>query len=56
MPLQIFNTTRKELPEELLERTVIDVLDSEGFGIESIVAVYCGKKNDQKDQQGVSAA
>ncbi|MBN1279186.1 MAG: rRNA maturation RNase YbeY [Chlorobium sp.] len=44
MPVQIFNTTRKPLPEELLVRTVETVLEAEGFGIENIVAVYCGRK------------
>jgi probable rRNA maturation factor len=44
MPLQIFNTTRKALPEDLLELAVKDVLASEGFSVEEIVAVYCGRR------------
>jgi len=44
MPLQIFNTTRRPLPEELLERAIDNVLASEGFSAEEIVAVYCGRR------------
>lgn len=44
MSLQIFNTTRKSLPEELLARTVEEVLAAEGFTLENIIGVYCGKK------------
>ncbi|MBM3162237.1 MAG: rRNA maturation RNase YbeY [Chlorobi bacterium] len=44
MPLQIFNTTRKPLPEALLGRLVEGVLAAEGFTPVDVVAVYCGKK------------
>ena len=44
MPLQIFNTTRKPLPESLLSRVIEDVLASEGFTIVDVVAVFCGKR------------
>jgi rRNA maturation RNase YbeY len=44
MPLQIFNTTRKPLPETLLGRVIEEVLAAEGFTIGDVVAIYCGKK------------
>lgn len=44
MPLQIFNTTRKPLPEALIGRVVEEVMAAEGFTIEDVVAVYCGRK------------
>lgn len=44
MPLQIFNTTRKPLPEGQLERAIGDVFAAEGFSAEDIVAVYCGRR------------
>jgi len=44
MPLEIFNTTRKPLPEALLRRVVEEVLVSEGCAVDNIVGVYCGRK------------
>ena len=44
MPLQIYNTTRRELAESVLTEVVTTVLQEEGFLIESLVAVYCGNK------------
>jgi probable rRNA maturation factor len=44
MTLEIYNTTRRELSEESLEKAVLLVLESEGFSVESIVGVYCGNK------------
>ena len=48
MTLQIYNTTKRELPEQLLEKAVLLVLESEGCAVESIVGVYCGNKMMQR--------
>lgn len=48
MTLQIHNTTRKEVPEQLLSDAVLLVLDTEGFTVDSIVGVYCGNKMIQR--------
>ena len=48
MTLQIYNTTKRELPEQLLEKAVLFVLRSEGCTVESIVGVYCGNKMMQR--------
>ncbi|NTW70161.1 MAG: rRNA maturation RNase YbeY [Chlorobiaceae bacterium] len=48
MTLQIHNTTRKEVPEQLLSDAVRLVLDAEGFTVDSIVGVYCGNKMIQR--------
>ncbi len=46
--LQIHNTTKREIPEQLLEKAVLLVLQNEGFTVESIVGVYCGNKMIQR--------
>jgi len=46
--LQIHNTTKKEIPEQPLERVLRLVMESEGCTIESIVGVYCGNKMIQR--------
>jgi rRNA maturation RNase YbeY len=46
--LQIHNTTKREIPEQLLEKAVLLVLENEGFTVESIVGVYCGNKMIQR--------
>jgi probable rRNA maturation factor len=48
MTLQIYNTTKREVPEKLLGQAVLLVLESEGFSIESVVGVYCGNKMIQR--------
>ena len=48
MTLQIYNTTKRELPEQLLEKAVLLVLKSEGCAVESVVGVYCGNKMMQR--------
>jgi rRNA maturation RNase YbeY len=48
MTLQIYNTTRKAIPEQQLTDAVLLVLESEGFAVESIVGVYCGNKMMQR--------
>jgi probable rRNA maturation factor len=44
MTLQLFNTTRQEIPEDLLHRAVLLVLENEGYSIESISGIYCGSR------------
>ncbi|MEI8187010.1 MAG: rRNA maturation RNase YbeY [Chlorobiaceae bacterium] len=48
MTLQIYNTTKREIPEQMLEQAVVMVLKNEGFAVESIVGVYCGNKMMQR--------
>jgi rRNA maturation RNase YbeY len=42
--LQIYNTTRRTIPESLLVDTVMAVLEEEGYQEDSIGAVYCGNR------------
>ncbi len=44
MTLQLYNTTRQEIPEELLRRAVLLVLEKEGFSVESVSGIYCGNR------------
>jgi len=44
MTLQIYNTTKKEFPEEMLEKALLLLLKNEGCTVDSIVGVYCGNK------------
>ncbi len=46
--LQIHNTTKKEIPEQLIERALRLVMEIEGRTVESIVGVYCGNKMIQR--------
>ncbi len=46
--LQIHNTTKKEIPEQLIERVLRLVMEAEGCTVESIVGVYCGNKMIQR--------
>ncbi len=48
MTLQIHNTTKREIPEQQLEKAVLMVLENEGCSVESIVGVYCGNKMIQR--------
>ncbi len=48
MTLQIHNTTRREVPEQLLSDAVLLVLETEEFTVDSIVGVYCGNKMIQR--------
>lgn len=48
MMLQIYNTTKREIPEPILEKAVLLVLENEGFCVDSIVGVYCGNKMIQR--------
>lgn len=44
MSLELYNTTRREIPSGDIERAVGEVISGEGYGILSIVAVYCGDR------------
>jgi rRNA maturation RNase YbeY len=44
MPLQICNTTRREIPESRIAAAIQAVLDNEECTAESIEAVYCGNR------------
>ncbi len=46
--LQIHNTTKKEIPEQSIERALRLVMEIEGCTVESIVGVYCGNKMIQR--------
>jgi probable rRNA maturation factor len=48
MTLQIYNTTKREIPEQMLEKALLLVLENEGCTVESIVGVYCGNKMIQR--------
>jgi len=48
MTLQIYNTTKRELSEQMLEKAVLLVLKNEGCSVDSIVGVYCGNKMIQR--------
>lgn len=42
MSLEIYNTTRREIPQKKLEAIIGHVIESEGFVLNSVVAVFCG--------------
>jgi rRNA maturation RNase YbeY len=44
MPLQICNTTRREIPESRLAAAIQAVLDNEECTADSIEAVFCGNR------------
>jgi len=44
MPLQIFNTTRREIDEARLAEAIQLVIGEEGGTVGSIEAIYCGNK------------
>jgi probable rRNA maturation factor len=48
MTLQIYNTTKREIPDQQLEKAVLLVLEHEGCTVDSIVGVYCGNKMIQR--------
>ncbi|MEI7695469.1 MAG: rRNA maturation RNase YbeY [Chlorobium sp.] len=48
MTLEIYNSTKRQIPEELLEKAVLLVLEREGYRVESVVGVYCGNKMIQR--------
>ncbi|MEI7748598.1 MAG: rRNA maturation RNase YbeY [Chlorobiaceae bacterium] len=48
MMLEIYNSTKKAIPEQLLEKAVLLVFGHEGYTVESVVGVYCGNKMIQR--------
>ncbi len=46
--LEIYNSTKKAIPEQLLEKAVLLVFGHEGYTVESVVGVYCGNKMIQR--------
>jgi rRNA maturation RNase YbeY len=46
--LEIYNSTKKAIPEQLLEKAVLLVFGDEGYTVESVVGVYCGNKMIQR--------
>jgi len=46
--LEIYNSTKKAIPEQVLERAVLFVFEHEGYTDESVVGVYCGNKMIQR--------
>jgi probable rRNA maturation factor len=48
MTLEIYNSTKRQIPEQLLENAVRLVLEREGYSLESVVGVYCGNKMIQR--------
>ena len=46
--LEIYNSTKKAIPEQVLEKALLLVLEHEGFTVESVVGVYCGNKMIQR--------
>ncbi len=48
MSLELYNTTRREIPLKKLEAIVESVIDSEGYSIGTVVAVFCGDRLIQR--------
>jgi rRNA maturation RNase YbeY len=46
--LEIYNSTKKAIPEQLLENALLLVFEHEGYTVESVVGVYCGNKMIQR--------
>jgi len=46
--LEVYNSTKKAIPEQLLEKAVLFVFEHEGYTVESVVGVYCGNKMIQR--------
>ncbi|WP_294344664.1 rRNA maturation RNase YbeY [Prosthecochloris sp.] len=44
MSLELYNTTRKEIPQKKLEVIIENVIESEGYALGSVIAVYCGDR------------
>ncbi len=44
MSLELYNTTKRAIPERLLATIIRKVIESEGCVLEQVVAVFCGKK------------
>ena len=44
MLLELYNTTRREIPQKKLEAIIESVIETEGCEVGSIVAVFCGDR------------
>lgn len=44
MSLELYNTTRKEIPQKKLEAIIESVIEEEGYGVGAIIAVFCGDR------------
>ncbi len=44
MSLELYNTTRREIPQKKLEAVIERVIEREGSTVKSVVAVYCGDR------------
>lgn len=44
MSLELYNTTRKEIPRKKLEAIIENVIEAEGYWIGSVAAVFCGDR------------
>lgn len=44
MSLELYNTTRRDIPEQKLMQVIEGVLGSEGLVIDDLTAVYCGNR------------
>lgn len=44
MLLELYNTTRREIPQKKLETIIESVIETEGCEVGSIVAVFCGDR------------
>jgi len=48
MSLELYNTTKRVIPEEKLERVIRHVIETEGFVPDVVVAVFCGDRLIQR--------
>lgn len=44
MSLELYNTTRRDIPHKKLEVIIEKVIESEGYAVGSVVAVFCGDR------------
>ena len=48
MSLEIYNTTRREIPQKKLEAIMESVIEAEGYVVGSVIAVFCGDRMIQR--------
>jgi len=48
MSLELYNTTKRVIPEEKLETVIRHVIETEGFVPDAVVAVFCGDRLIQR--------
>ena len=44
MLLELYNTTRREIPRKKLEAIIESVIETEGYVVGSVIAVFCGDR------------